>query len=69
MALANVLKWAWECHEAKTGEVCTWDLNAFAEGISVRFENNFVVASEWTTHRESCLAEVGSVSKKKKVED
>ena len=35
VALAHVLKWAWECHEAKTGEACTWDLDVLAEGISV----------------------------------
>ena len=31
VAWAHVLKWAWECHEAKTGEACTWDLDALAE--------------------------------------
>ena len=26
----------WECHETKTSEACTWDLDALAEVISVR---------------------------------
>ena len=32
VALAHALEWVWECHEAKTGEACTWDLDALAEG-------------------------------------
>ena len=67
VALAHVLKWAWECHEAKTGEACIWDLDAFAEGISVR---DWILTRcvnfcrcEWTAKRESSLAEAGCVSK------
>ena len=59
VALAHVLKWAWECHEAKAGEACTV---ALAEGISVRDRIltrcvNFC-RCEWTS-----LAEAGCVSK------
>ena len=32
VALAHVLKWAWECHEAKTGEACTGDLDVLRRG-------------------------------------
>ena len=68
MALAHVLKWAWVFHEAKTGEACTWDLDALAEGISARgwILTRCVIfcRCEWTANKESSLAEAWMISKR-----